>query len=105
MECNRRAQANQKREKIMSNKKEQRVVFVLTDSGDGNMGIGVDFFPRLAMSQESRDALTDNQKSLQDMAAGIGKAIMDGFQRGMVMDEQAEAPTVPNSGLVGFSNE
>lgn len=73
----------------MTKSTEQRLIFILIDNGKGELQFKCDFFPRLALSEESFAEMPSVRRNLQAMATNIAKVIMDGMQR--TVDAEAVA--------------
>lgn len=56
--------------------KEQRVTFTIKRNTSGLLSIGMDFYPRLAKSQQEFEALPLHIRENQNAAADIGKAVI-----------------------------
>lgn len=75
----------------MTKATEQRIVFILKDDGK-SLNLECDFFPRLSLSAESLEELSQSQQNLQVIASNIGKIIMEGFKR--TIDQETAAQEV-----------
>lgn len=72
----------------MSKKKEQRLVFILSDDGNGNINVEAEFFPRLPLSEEGQKELPPWQQNLQTIAASIGKSVMGALKKNLEETEK-----------------
>lgn len=58
---------------------EQRVIFVIKETGDGRMKVSLDFHPRLAKDEAEYNAWPMKKRELHNHAVLVGKSIMESF--------------------------
>lgn len=68
--------------------KEQRIIFILSKTSDGQLKISQQLFPKMSKCKEDFEKLHPYQQEMQYMAAEISKFVM---QRLAEMDKQHNA--------------